>query len=60
MEKRKGHRRHYKEHTDFPLSDSRSEVIELERRGRPTRRVNDITVEEIDCSDFISEIAKQD
>ena len=60
IEKRKDHRRHYQTHTDFPLFDCRREVIESERRLRPTRRVNDITVEEIDCSDFISEIAKQD
>ena len=60
IEKRKDHRRLHQEHTDFPLFDCRSEVIESERRRRPTRRVNDITVEEIDCSEFISAIAKQD
>ena len=60
VEKRKDHRRHYKAHTDFPLFNYRGEVIESERRRRPTRRINDITVEEIDSSEFISEIAKQD
>ena len=60
IEKRRDHRRHYKAHTDFPLSDSQREIIESERRCRPTRRVNDITVEEIGCSEFISEIAKHD
>jgi hypothetical protein len=59
IEKRKAHRRCYQARTNFPLFDCRREVVESERRRRPTRRVNDITVEEIDCSVFISEIAKQ-
>ena len=60
IEKRRDHRRHYQVHTDFPLFNCQRESIESERRRRPTRRVNDITVEEIGCSEFISEIAKQD
>ena len=60
IEKRKDHRRHYRAHTAFPLFDYQREVIESERRRRPTRRINDITVEEIDCSEFISEIVKQE
>ncbi len=60
IEKRTGHRRHYQVHTDFPLFNRQREIIESERRRRPTRRVNDITVEEISCSEFISEIVKQD
>ena len=60
IEKREVHRRHYQVRTDFPLFDRQHGIIESDRRRRPTRRVNDITVAEIDCSEFISEIAKQD
>ena len=60
IEKRRAHRRFYQAHTDFPLFNCQHEIIESERRCCPTRRVNDITVAEIDCSEFISEIAKQD
>jgi len=58
-ENRKIHRRHYHALTDFPLFDRQHGIIESDRRRRPTRRVNDITVEEIDCSEFIAEIVKQ-
>ncbi len=58
-EKRKAHRRHYQASTDFPLFNYQREVIESDRRRSPTRRINDITVEELDCSEFISEIVKQ-
>lgn len=58
--KREVHRRHYQAHTDFPLFECQHGIIGSDRRRRPTRRINDITVEEVDCSEFISEIVKQD
>jgi len=59
IERRTVHRRHYQASTDFPLFDQRRGIIESDRRRLPTRRVNDILVEEVDCSDFLSEISKK-
>lgn len=58
VERRRSHRRHYQAYTDFPLFNNRGEAIESDRRYIPTRRINDISVEEVDCSEFISEIDK--
>jgi hypothetical protein len=58
IERRKAHRRHYQARTEFPLFNRRRELIAVDRRRIPTRRINDIAVEEFDCSEFISEIDK--
>ncbi len=58
FERRKIHRRHYEVYKGFPLYSNRGELIESDRRYLPTRRINDISVEEIDCSEFISDIDK--
>lgn len=54
VEKRKSHRRHYTPVTRFPLHTQKGDLVTAERRKLPTRRVNDIQVEEISCQDFIS------
>jgi len=59
-ERRKIHRRHYQARTDFPLFNRRREIIESDRRHLPTRRINDISVEEVAYSELLSEIQKQD
>jgi hypothetical protein len=56
VERRRTDRRHYQTHTEFPLFNYRGELIELDRRSLPTRRVNDIAVEEIDSSEYFSAI----
>ena len=55
-ERRKADRRHYQSRTQFPLYTKSGEKISYERRLIPTRRLHDITVREISCSDFISEM----
>ena len=59
IERRAVHRRHDQTRTNFPLFDQRREIVMSDRRRLPTRRVNDILVEELDCSDFLSEIGKK-
>ena len=54
VEKREKHRRHYKPVTEFPLHDPKSGLVASERRRLPTRRLNDIEVEEITIEEFIS------
>ena len=54
VEKREKHRRHYEPVTEFPLHTRRGDLIPSERRRLPTRRLNDIEVEEITIQEFIS------
>ena len=54
VEKREKHRRHYEPVTQFPLHTRRGYLIPSERRRLPTRRLNDIEVEEITIEEFIS------
>ena len=54
IEKREQHRRLLTHTAQFPFCTMRGEFIESERRRLPTRRVNDIEVNEISCLDFIS------
>jgi hypothetical protein len=54
VERRNTHRRHYKPITRFPLHTQMGELVTSERRWVPTRRVNDIQVEELSCQDFIA------
>jgi len=56
VEKREKHRRHYKSVTRFPLHTYRGDLVTSERRRLPTRRVNDIKVEELDCEGFIAKL----
>jgi hypothetical protein len=55
-EKRKSHRRQFIPITRFPLHTWDGKVIAENRRKLPTRRVNDIQVEEISYLDFISRL----
>jgi hypothetical protein len=54
IEKRNIHRRQYHPFTQFPLYSQTDGLVLSERRTLPTRRVNDIEVEEISCEDFVS------
>jgi hypothetical protein len=54
IERRKKHRRHYKNTTRFPLQTYTGDVVTSERRRLPTRRVNDIQVEELDYKEFLA------
>ena len=54
IEKREQHRRLLAPTTQFPFCTMRGELIESERRRLPTRRVNDIEVQEITIEEFIS------
>jgi hypothetical protein len=38
---------------DLPLVDNKGELVELERRNVPDRRLDNISVEEVDCRDYI-------
>jgi hypothetical protein len=38
---------------DLPLVDDKGELVELERRNVPDRRLDNISVEEVDCCDYI-------
>ena len=38
---------------DLPLVDGKGEFVELERRNVPDRRLDNISVEEVDCRDYI-------
>ena len=52
LERRKIHRRHYEQFTTFPLYSRKGDLVISERRKLPTRRVNDIYVEELACDDI--------
>jgi hypothetical protein len=43
----------------FPLHTGRGGLIAYDRRSLPTRRVNDIEVEELSYHDFLSEMQKR-
>ena len=58
QERRKIERRINQQARIFPLLTSRGEVVESDRRVLADRRLDNISVEEISCEDFISEIAK--
>jgi hypothetical protein len=58
-ERRKGERRSTGAQGIFPLFLG-SGCVAVDRRCRPTRRLNDIAVDEIDCMDYIFEILKRD
>ena len=38
---------------ELPLVDDKGELVELERRNVPDRRLDNISVEEVDCRDYI-------
>ena len=38
---------------DLPLVDNKGELVELERRNVPDRRLDNISVEDVDCRDYI-------
>jgi hypothetical protein len=44
---------------DLPLVDDKGELVELERRNVPDRRLDNISVEEIDCRDYIHLVAAE-
>jgi hypothetical protein len=54
VEKRKQRRRHDKTTTRFPLYTTKGDLVASERRRLPTRRLNDIHVEELNYKDFIA------
>jgi hypothetical protein len=56
VEKRNTRRRQYIPVTRFPLHTLIGDLIASERRRLPTRRVNDIQVEELDCEGFIAKL----
>jgi hypothetical protein len=56
VERRKQHRRHYKLATRFPLHTLSGQLVTAERRRLPTRRLNDIQVEELNWKDFVEKL----
>ena len=54
VEKRTIRRRRFIPITRFPLHSYKGELISSERRRLPTRRINDIEVRELSCTDFIA------
>jgi hypothetical protein len=48
IEQRNVYRRRYKTHTYFPAINHRGDLIMSERRHLPTRRVWDVSVEDVD------------
>ncbi|MGD2112286.1 MAG: hypothetical protein PVI50_02790 [Gammaproteobacteria bacterium] len=58
-ERRIAERRSFDTRTRFPLFLG-SGCVAAERRYRPSRRLNDISVNEVDCMDYISEIIKRE
>ena len=57
-ERRKNQRRRNGNDRDFPLQTREGEIIESDRRHLPDRRMDNFTVEEITCEDFISELSR--
>jgi hypothetical protein len=53
-ERRRRQRRCHNCTIQMPLYDRAESRLTDERRRRPTRRINDIAVKEISCSDFIA------
>jgi hypothetical protein len=58
QERRKIQRRHNGRDCDFPLQTRDGKIIDTDRRHLPDRRMDNITVEEITCEDFISELSR--
>lgn len=58
-EKRKSERRNLEAITTFPLHLVRGYVA-FERRHIPSRRLNDISVKEVEYIDYISEVIRQE
>ncbi len=56
VEKRRLHRRQFVPFSRFPLHTGRGEEVTAERRRLPTRRLNDIQVEELDCQELIAKL----
>ena len=56
VEKRRLHRRQFVPFSRFPLNTGIGEVVTAERRRLPTRRLNDIQVEELDCQELIAKL----
>jgi len=59
IERRTADRRQDRASRNFPLFDQLYGIVVSDRRRLPTRRINDILVEEVDCSDFLAEINKK-
>jgi len=59
IERRKVKRRRYKAHTYFPAINNRGNFIMSERRHRPTRRVYDVFVEDVDLPTMFLGFNKQ-
>ena len=53
-ERRKTHRRNDRNTPYYPIRDGDGVLVDSDRRRLPTRRLNDIGVTEITCSEFIS------
>jgi hypothetical protein len=45
---------------EIPLIDQKGDVIAEDRRTLPDRRLNNISVEELECSEYIQAIVKQE
>jgi hypothetical protein len=58
-ERRRVKRRRYKAHMQFPAINHRGDLIMSERRHRPTRRVCDVFVEDVDLPTMFLGIKKQ-
>ena len=58
-EKRQSQRRHAEMTATVPLRLVGSRAA-FERRYLPDRRLNDISVEEVDCMDYVFEVFKRD
>jgi len=59
VKQRKVQRRRYKAHTYFPAIDHRGDFIMSERRNRPTRRVFDVFVDDVDLPTMFLGVNKQ-
>jgi len=59
QENRKSQRRHAEMTATFPLRIVGSRVA-FERRYLPDRRLNGISVKEVDCMDYVFEVIKRD
>lgn len=59
IERRIAERRSLDSKAVFPLFLG-SGCVAVDRRYRPSRRLNDIAVNEVDCMDYIAEIIKRE
>ena len=60
QERRRIQRRQNGKGCEFPLHTTNGEIIESDRRHLPDRRMDNFTVEEITCEEFISELSRTD